>query len=83
MSICKGWLIWAFITLNGVFFFNERVKEDRKAVAEKMTEHLKQGGNIMYFPEGAWNLKPALPMLPCYWGIVDISQKAMLLLLNT
>lgn len=72
----QGLVDGAFITLNGVFFFNERVKEDRKAVAEKMTEHLKQGGNIMYFPEGAWNLKPALPMLPCYWGIVDISQKS-------
>ena len=72
----QGLVDGAFVILNGAFFFNERVKEDRKAVAEKMTEHLKQGGNIMYFPEGAWNLKPALPMLPCFWGIVDIAQKS-------
>lgn len=72
----QGLVDGAFVTLNGAFFFTERVKEDRKAVAQKMTEHLKQGGNIMYFPEGAWNLKPALPMLPCFWGIVDIAQKS-------
>lgn len=63
-----------FISLNGVFYFNEKVKEDRKAVSKKMTEHLQEGGNIMYFIEGTWNLSPNLPMLPCYWGIVDIAK---------
>lgn len=29
----------------------------------------------MYFPEETWNLSPNLPMLPCYWGIVDVAQK--------
>lgn len=63
-----------FISLNGVFYFNEKVKEDRKAVSEKMIGHLQEGGNIMYFIEGTWNLTPNLPMLPCYWGIVDIAK---------
>lgn len=39
-----------------------------------MIEHLKKGGNRMYFPEGTWNLSPNLPVLPCYWGIVDVAQ---------
>ena len=30
----------------------------------------------MYFPEGTWNLNPVLPVLPCYWGIVDVAQKS-------
>ena len=30
----------------------------------------------MYFPEGTWNLSPNLPMLPCYWGIVDVAKKS-------
>lgn len=64
-----------FISLNGVFYFNEKVKEDRKAVSRKMTDHLHEGGNIMYFIEGTWNLTPNLPMLPCYWGIVDIAKE--------
>ena len=29
----------------------------------------------MYFPEGTWNLSPNLPVLPCYWGIVDVARK--------
>lgn len=29
----------------------------------------------MYFPEGTWNLSPNLPVLPCFWGIVEIAQK--------
>ena len=28
----------------------------------------------MYFPEGTWNLSPNLPILPCYWGIVEVAQ---------
>lgn len=63
-----------FLGVNGVFYFNEKVKEDRKQVCDKMINLLKEGGNLMYFPEGTWNLKPELPMLPCYWGIVDIAK---------
>ena len=64
-----------FIGLNGVIYFNERVKEDRKLAVEKMISHLQDGGNLMYFPEGTWNVTPNLPVLPCYWGIVDIAKK--------
>ena len=63
-----------FLALNGVIYFNEKVKEDRKLVSEKMKCHLQQGGNLMYFIEGTWNITPNLPMLPCYWGIVDIAK---------
>ena len=64
-----------FLGLNGVFYFNEKVKEDRKLVSKKMIEHLCNGGNLMYFIEGTWNITPNLPMLPCYWGIVDIAKE--------
>lgn len=64
-----------FLGLNGVFYFNEKDKNDRKAVSKKMIDHLKDNGNLMYFIEGTWNLSPNLPMLPCYWGIVDIAKK--------
>lgn len=65
-----------FIGLNGVIYFNEKDKEDRKSASNRMIEHLKQQGNLMYFPEGTWNLSPNLPVLPCYWGIVDIARKS-------
>lgn len=64
-----------FLNANGVIYFNEKVLFDRRAVSQKMIEHLQQGGNLMYFPEGTWNLSPNLPMRPCYWGIVEIAQK--------
>lgn len=64
-----------FLSLNGVFYFNETEKSDRKAVTEKMTALLQEGGNLMYFPEGTWNLTPNLPVLPCYWGIVEIARQ--------
>lgn len=65
-----------FLFVNGVIFFNEKDNSDRLRVTDRMIEHLKSGGNLMYFPEGAWNLKPELPVLPCYWGIVAIAQKS-------
>ena len=64
-----------FIALNGVIYFNEKIKKDRQLATKKMIEHLKSNGNLMYFPEGTWNITPNLPMLPCYWGIVDVAKK--------
>lgn len=64
-----------FLNLNGVLYFNETEKADRKAVTEKMIGLLQEGGSLMYFPEGTWNLSPNLPVLPCYWGIVEIARK--------
>lgn len=64
-----------FLSLNGVIYFNEKVKSDRQSATKRMIDLLKQGGNLMYFPEGTWNLKPNLPMLPCFWGIVDIAKE--------
>ena len=72
----QGIIDGKFLLVNGVIFFNEKVKSDRIEVAGRMINHLNSGGNLMYFPEGAWNLKPELPVLPCYWGIVDIAQKS-------
>ena len=71
----QGTIDSKFLGLNGVYYFNEIVKEDRRAVSENMIHHLQTGGNLMYFIEGTWNLSPNLPMLPCYWGIVDIAKK--------
>lgn len=64
-----------FLAMNGVIYFNEKDKNDRKQVSSKMIDHLNDGGNLMYFIEGTWNITPNLPMLPCYWGIVDIAKK--------
>lgn len=71
----QGTVEETFLNLNGVIYFNEKVPFDRNNVSQRMVEHLRRGGNLMYFPEGAWNLSPNLPMLPCFWGIVEVAQK--------
>lgn len=64
------------LALNGVIYVNEYDKEDRALSKQKMISHLQDGGNLMYFPEGTWNLSPNLPVLPCFWGIIDIAMQA-------
>ena len=65
-----------FLALNGVIYFNEKDKEDRHSVKDRMVQILREGGNIMYFPEGTWNLSPCLLVLPFYRGIIDVALEA-------
>lgn len=61
--------------INGVFYVNEADKKDRALVKEKMINHLQAGGNIMYYPEGNWNITESLPVHPCFWGIVEVARR--------
>lgn len=71
----QGTIDAAFLNANGVLYFNEEVRSDRKSVTDRMISHLRRGGNLLYFPEGTWNLSPNLPVLPCYWGIIEVAKK--------
>ena len=72
----QGTIYAPFLGINGVIYFNEKIKDERASVSDRMIEILKHGGNLMYFPEGARNLSPNLPVLPCYWGIIDVAKKS-------
>ena len=65
-----------FLGINGVLYFNEKDKEDRQNVKRKMLNILLEGGNILYFPEGTWNLSPNLPLNRCYYGIIEVALNA-------
>lgn len=65
-----------FLELNGIVYVNENDKEDRKQSRETMINILKNGGNIMYFPEGTWNMTPSTPVLQLFPGIIDIALAA-------
>ena len=65
-----------FLGLNGVVYIREDDKEDRKLSKEKMIKTLKNGGNMMYFPEGTWNLTPNLPVLQCPYGIIEVAMRS-------
>lgn len=60
--------------LNGVVWVDRKNSVDKKASVAKMKKLLCNGANLVIFPEGTWNLTPSKPMLPLYWGIVDIAR---------
>ena len=60
---------------NGVVFVKKDDQQDRRLSKEKMIGVLRQGGNLMYFPEGAWNLSENLPLLQCPYGIIDVAMR--------
>lgn len=62
-----------FLEINGIVYVNERDKADRTNSKKRMIEILKNGGNILYFPEGTWNLSESKPMLKIFQGIIDVA----------
>ncbi len=63
----------AFI-LNGTVWVDRKSREDKKNSVAKMIKLLCNGANLVIFPEGTWNLTPSKPMLPLYWGVIDIAR---------
>lgn len=59
--------------LNGAICFETQDKKDRFIARERMAELLRKGGNLMLFPEGAWNTSINKLVLPLYAGAVDLA----------
>lgn len=62
--------------LNGVIWVDRHSSIDKKKASKKMRELLSKGESVLMFPEGTWNLEPSKPMLPMYWGCIDIARYA-------
>lgn len=62
--------------LNGVIWVDRMDKRSKQNATCKMIQLLKCGENICMYPEGTWNLTPSKPMLPLYWGIIDLAKEA-------
>lgn len=65
-----------FFNINGTIWVDRKDKRSRKDSANAMVDLLNKGANILIFPEGTWNLTPSKPMLPLYWGIIDVAKQA-------
>lgn len=65
-----------FLELNGIIYLNKYDKEDKTRSKTVSVNTLKNGGNIMWFPEGIWNLSPNQPVLPLPFGIIEVAIKA-------
>lgn len=60
---------------NGTVWVDRQNKSSKAKSKKKLNHLLQKGKNICIFPEGTWNLTPEKPMLPLYWGVIDLAQK--------
>lgn len=61
--------------LNGAVYVDTDSKSDRHVAKETAIKVLEQGGNILIYPEGIWNLEPARPILPLYPGVIEMAYR--------
>lgn len=64
-----------FFFLNGVVYVDRKSKESKKKSFRKMLKFLHEGKSLVIYPEGTWNLTPSKPMLPLYWGIIELAKQ--------
>ena len=59
--------------LNGVICLDSKDKEDRKIAKETAIQLLKNGGNLLIYPEGVWNISENLPVGKLFIGTVEMA----------
>lgn len=65
---------WVCFRLNGVIYVDRKDRASRQNAKEAVQCRIQEGQNVCLFPEGTWNLSPSKPMLPLYWGVIDIAR---------
>ena len=65
-----------FFKLNGVVFVDRKDKEDTKLSKDAMVSYLKNGVNMIMFPEGTWNMTDQQLIMNMKWGIIDIAKES-------
>lgn len=61
--------------MNGCVYIDRKTKESKTNAYEQCVAGIKQGYNMLIFPESTWNLTKSLPILPRYWGDIKIAQE--------
>ena len=64
-----GFLLW----LNGVILVDTDYREDCRIGKETAIRLLQQGGSLLIYPEGAWNLSENLPVQKMYEGTAEMA----------
>lgn len=62
--------------LNGAIFIDTNSKTDRKIAYNTAVDVLKNGYNLMIYPEGIWNLSPNNLMQPIYPGVIKMASES-------
>lgn len=73
--VVKGKFPGLFFWMNGVVYVDVRDKTDRRNSRDLMAKILNANGNIMIFPEGAWNLSPNEIIYDIQLGVVDMAME--------
>lgn len=64
-----GWLV----ERNGVVYVDAYDRDDRKLSKNISVQLLKQNGNLMIYPEGAWNVTDNLVVMKLFRGTVEMA----------
>ena len=61
------------LDINGIIVCHTDYKPDRRIGKETCIRWLERGGNLLIFPEGAWNITDSLPVMPLYAGTAEMA----------
>ena len=64
-----GLILW----FNGVIFTDTAYVEDRYIGKETCLKTLEQGGNLLIYPEGAWNITENQVVMPLFTGTAEMA----------
>ena len=67
--------IYQGLKLNGVIPLETEDREDRKIAYNRAIELLNNGGNLLIYPEGAWNVSPNLLVMKIFTGTVRMAKE--------
>ena len=67
--------IYQGLRMNGVIPLETTDREDRKIAYDRSIELLNKGGNLLIYPEGAWNVTPNLVVMKIFNGTVRIAKE--------
>lgn len=63
------------LSLNGLVVVNRECKLSRAESFKTMVDILNKQGNLLIFPESAWNFSPNLLIQKLNWGIIKIAEQ--------
>ena len=67
--------IYQALKLNGVIPLETKDRYDRKIAYNRSIELLKNGGNLLIYPEGAWNVSPNVIVMKLFTGTVRLAKE--------
>ena len=67
--------IYQGLKLNGVIPLETKNRTDRKIAYNRSIELLTNGGNLLIYPEGAWNVSPNVIVMKTFTGTVRMAKE--------